>query len=188
MPLLRFKNEKILQIEVPHKCGSTTIFRMFQHLAETHELDYWKISQQSPYYGQADYCIGIVRNPVERMKSCYWDRIVSRGKAGEQFSWDYFVNNLPKIREQASDIKIHTLPLTWRLGNDPKVYNEIISTSEISKRIPSVVRELSGIKIEPVTAKRSANSKGKDTPVTDTHKQKIKDYFADDYNLYGEYF
>jgi hypothetical protein len=188
MPLVKFENGKVLQVEVPHKCGSTTVFRMFSHLQEAYGAEYWKISQQSPYHGQADYAVAIVRDPVERMKSCYWDRIVNRGKAGEQYSWDYFVSNLNQIREQASDIKIHTLPHTWRLGNDPDFYNEIVNTAELSKRIPKIIQKLSGIAVAPVKAKRSANSKGKDTPINAEHKKLIKEYFKDDYALYGNYF
>ncbi|MFN4098218.1 MAG: sulfotransferase family 2 domain-containing protein, partial [Pararhodobacter sp.] len=106
-----------------------------------------------PHDRIADYrCIGVVRDPVQRLLSCYSNRVVhhrelSRDKARRPlreadlpFSPDLstFVANLAGYMAAVPSIHHHARPMVDYLGHDPSYFDRVYTMAELPELVADV--------------------------------------------------
>lgn len=201
MPTVIFPNGKIVTLQANNKCGISTVtsyltYPFFNELRgrngkrELIEQGVWFDKETNKKsLPAADYKGAVIRDPVSRMTSIYTDRVVRKNRENcneEITSWEIFVNELPKWQEKYKDILIHSIPQTENLHN-PKYYNKIFLTGQLSYRVRKWLSKISEVEIP---AHRAKDGHGESEAIKVTKKQKklIREYYAKDYEVFGDYF
>jgi hypothetical protein len=203
--IVKFPNKKTLYVACSKKCGTTSatsimgypraeahMARQMKHVLEKYN-EWWKSVGRYPYsINEVNYKFAIIRNPVERLVSCFKDRVLLKNRnniKAEVHRWGDFIHNLDYLRNHPSytDIKRHSLPQVEILGTDVSFFDNVYNTKEISDRFLVDVSEISDIQIPPTKTKISAGVK-QDINVKPDHIKIIKDYYSDDYKYWGNYF
>jgi len=196
--VVKFPNNKVVSVSVMNKCGTSTVFATlgYPRIQTTirnisRELrprnEYWESNNDCPY--NIDYNIAIVRDPVDRMYSVYKQRILSRNWENikdDVISWDMYVRDFPRIKNQYKDIEIHTIPQVDRHGTDPSKFDFIYNTTELGSEFIPRISKISNVDIPTTIHFKKTRDPQED--IIDEHRQLIKEYFADDYKYWGNYF
>jgi len=200
--IVKFPNQKILYVACSKKVGSTSVTsilgfpRAKKHMARQmkHVLahdEWWKTPARSPYkLTEVDYRYALVRDPVQRIVSCFKDRVMLKNRGNiksEVDNWEDFITNLDYFREKYIDLKRHSLPQVVVLKKDPSFYDNVYLTQEIGTRFLNDVSDISECKIIPIQTKTSSQVKVS-VNVTKEHIDIIRDYYSDDYTYWGNYF
>lgn len=195
--VVKFPNSKVVSVSVMNKCGTSTTFgtlgyprlgKIVRNISRylRPENEYWEANKDCPF--DIDVHVAIVRDPVDRMFSVYKQRILSRNWENikdDVTSWDYFVTDFVRIKNQYKDIEIHTIPQVDRHGNDPSKFDFIFNTNELIEKFIPKMSEISGTIIPAIHMKKTNNPP---IEITDNHRLLIKGYFEDDYKYWGNYF
>lgn len=195
MSTARYKNEKVIEVHCPQKCGSTTLHAilresvMLSHNLPTYNGNYWK--KKAPSNLVITDKIRIIRDPVSRLKSVFSDRVLKKNRNNSRDAikdWDDFVLNLETYRKQFPDIGQHTRP---QIGpNTPEefdsYYDQIFFMSEISTKLISYINNLAEIKMLPIH-KKASGTENRNIVVTEKHLEIIQNYYKDDYRVIGKY-
>ena len=138
----------------------------------------------------------IVRDPVQRLMSCYNDKLGMFAKnaleddgiyfAGQDDHFSYFVENLEKISQSNNEIKHHCSSLVHFLGDDPSVFTNIYNISQIGE----LERDLSQHVNRPLKSYHKNKSKGAGqlTHIPHATIAKIEDIYEEDYRTFGSFF
>ena len=146
-------------------------------------------------------CFCVVRNPLDRIVSCYWNRVVRYGELNPEKICNLEIDAPanPNLNEfiihldqycKSPRINHHSLPLTHFLGNKPDVYTKIFNLKNISqlpkhlKQYFGRTRKLSHLqaRLSEPTATASLNT------LSTEATQQIRDRYSDDFDCYGKYF
>ena len=133
--------------------------------------------------------IAVVRDPVERLISCYRDRVLikNRDKMRDKYkSFSSFVDNLDIARQESEDLFKHSRPLVDILGPASN-YTKIIDMENISTEFVPIIKQVSGNNNVPDII-FNKNTKAEKVISTNKDIQKIKKYYKEDYEEYGSYF
>lgn len=141
--------------------------------------------------------ICIVRDPVERFLSCFYDKILREARFNElglnnpptlkqfveNFSDLIDINESSSVDDHNKNIlKYHFAPLTYHYGSDPLIFNKIFWTIQLNTDMKSYLEDLWGLKLPLIHARKSI------TPIElekidNQLRYKIQCIYANDYEL-----
>jgi len=146
-------------------------------------------------------CFCVVRNPLDRIVSCYWNRVIRYGELNPEKicnleidapanpNLNEFVIHLDQYRK-SPQINHHSLPLTHFLGNKPDGYTKIFNLKNINQ-LPKYLKQYFGKtrKLFHLQAKISeSQSNTAIDMLTAKATQQIRDQYSDDFKYYARYF
>lgn len=143
----------------------------------------------------------IVRDPVLRLQSCYKNRV--RTGPGRQKlererdnlealglsvepSFDEFVDNLTEYQDFEVDIKWHSDRLSFFLGQDAGFYDRVFDMSQLADCYAALQE-----RVGTLPKLQHLQRRGQNIEIGKASKQtikKIKDVYAEDYEIFGRYF
>ena len=158
-------------------------------------------SQQPYELMQSLHRICIVRDPVDRIMSCYNNRVLRYGALSERAlshasisapanpDLNQFIQNLSQYKA-IGDIKHHTLPLIHFLGSESDFYHEIFNLRTLNQAERSVKRHFGQRKVALPHLQRTEpnTSKSCQEKPTASSVEIIKHLYKQDYQIYGNYF
>lgn len=208
-------NQKITYVVVP-KCACTSLkdfffwvdngfqYREFDldgRRVSLHRLTQAVRFKDLPQEKISDHLkVAVVRPPVERIVSCYQNKVLSglfleNAKVKSRLklfginpepSFNEFVEKLSIYRRLSGNIRKHSQPLEFFLGDDPSWYDRIFSIREMDQ-LEAWVREKTGS--EAVLKRRNASKeKVEKTEISQTAKDLINRKYASDFELFGQFF
>lgn len=143
----------------------------------------------------------IVRDPIQRVLSCYKNRIIHHKDLSKPYdlkhivahnllespSLEYFVDHIESYVRNIPAIHHHISPMERYLGNDLSFYSNIYDISEIdSELIPKL--ESIFCQTIPLKKEQKSNSAMYLEDLKEDIKNKIKLFYETDYKLFGNYF
>ena len=147
------------------------------------------------------HCFCIVRDPIDRIISCYNNRVL-RYKVLTQDALseadirapanpdpNQFIKNLDQYKK-ISDIKHHTLPLIHFLGSESNFYDEIFNLNSLNKAEKTLKRHFgkqNANLLHLQRTNRDIQNSLKNTLEKETIKN-IEEIYEQDYNAYGDFF
>ncbi|MFD1912116.1 sulfotransferase family 2 domain-containing protein [Halodurantibacterium flavum] len=154
----------------------------------------------APHDRIADHArFAVVRDPLARAVSCYRNRVVhyrelGPGRISDEFvekgavpdpSLDYFLRRLQLYREASVSIRHHTDPLTFFLGTDPAYFDTIYAMRDIDKFAERVAQ----ITKRTMVLGREQTGGPNITPdqVSDEVAERVREFYAQDYQVFGRY-
>ena len=166
-------------------------------LRRVHDVAYGSPAFQHKFMLQyRDYDnICVVRDPVDRVVSCYADRVVKRGELSEQHltSWaiaqgavpdpdfETFVDRIGLYMLFSANIHHHTAPLWHYLGPAPDFYTRIFTMADL-EAMSAFIRERTGSQV-----RLGRDNPADRTGVTPTSKDvdRIRRAYQVDYALFA---
>ncbi|WP_166636258.1 sulfotransferase family 2 domain-containing protein [Aliiroseovarius marinus] len=141
----------------------------------------------------------VIRHPVDRIVSCYEQKVIDGAFAIEQVPEDElkkkglsrkpslaeFVERLSGYQSVSKIIKKHSLPLTYFLGEDPDFFDRIYNMSEITEAF-SDINERAGTQVLP----KRRNSSHKRVNAEDVNAEvcrMILEKYRTDIEIFGPY-
>ena len=202
--IVTFNNEQKVSVTVANKCGSSTAisilgfpiigpFRYRKEIKKINKRQWQEINLQNTqfnFFKDITYRIAIIRQPVDRIVSCYKDRVLLKNKDNTQSfikDFNYFVLNLNKIQKQSRDIKNHTQSLITSYGLNPNFFSHIFLTKNLQIDFIPLIEKISNVKNIPNNFYKNSFKAPAITP-TEIEKQIIKEIYKKDYDTYGKYF
>ena len=140
----------------------------------------------------------IVREPLQRLVSCYKNRVLFHKdllKSADRLSkvslpvnpsWEVFIDNFERYRSLSPSINHHSAPIVDFAGYNPDFYDLILNISELDKLL-SVVSDRSHCHIE-MPHKQIGGSEIDIGGISEKAKEKIHRFYAKDYDIYSKYF
>lgn len=151
-------------------------------------------------YGEDWYRFCVVRDPVQRLISCYLDRVVERrelfNSRNVRLGWvslpampdpDFFLQNIQAYKGVSSTIKHHAMPSWLFLGKNLSLYDDVFTPRQLPA-LGAILSERSG---QPVVIPRE-NATAKTTKLTldDLRPQTVdilKKSLAEEYSFLSNY-
>ncbi|WOI35321.1 sulfotransferase family 2 domain-containing protein (plasmid) [Tritonibacter scottomollicae] len=142
----------------------------------------------------------MVRDPVRRFLSAYSNRVgYYRELSAEALGDDHlgngiipnpsiheFIDGLSKYRNASGSIRLHTEPLKVFLGSDPSFYDQIFNIRKIDQ-FDKVVSDWIGDSFSTPHLQTGGEKIGV-SELSVSELKKIRKFYEDDYELFGEYF
>lgn len=141
----------------------------------------------------------VVRDPVQRLLSCYGNRVVQLRELGElkvagrrrrnlmlDPDLHTFVAHLGDYRRLSPSIAHHTRRLTFFLGKRPAWFDRIYDISELPTMIADVAERVG--EVPELRRVKSDGAKFTVDMLSDEEIGKIRRFYADDYRIYGPFF
>ena len=137
-----------------------------------------------PANNEVRFCI--VRDPVERFISSYFNRVIGTNGANLDISFDEFVIDFDYYFWKYRDIEVHFKQQVYNYGYNPKLYTNIYNL----KQMPDIKRMLENYAgpLPDLHLNKTDNKLKQQLVLTDTIKNLIKKRYAIDYEVYGQYF
>ncbi|MEK8016659.1 MAG: glycosyltransferase, partial [Candidatus Parabeggiatoa sp.] len=141
----------------------------------------------------------IVREPLQRLVSCYKNRVLFHKdllKSADRLSkvglpvnpsWEVFIDNFERYRSLSQSINHHSAPIVDFAGYNPDFYDLILNISELDKLL-SVVSDRMGKNVNKIPHEQTGGSKIDIGEISEKAKEKIQKFYAQDYDIYGKYF
>jgi len=146
-----------------------------------HDMHVWRSRFRAKLNFDAEVRIAVIRDPVERIRSAYTNRILYHQKMSCPGGIDELIHKLPN--RVNPDLLHHTMPMLRFLGQYPESFTHIFTTKEIDK-VADLLSEISGKKV-PNIKRQTGGSEYKDKiQITQDHINKIKHVYADDYKFW----
>lgn len=149
----------------------------------------------------SDYLkLALVRDPVERFLSCYSNRVgyyreLSAQHLGPEVmktgltpdpTVHEFVEYLDAYVKASYSISYHVAPMVRYLGTDREFYNRVFKFSEI-EQLRQTLSDY--VKAEVVFPRlQTGGEKISPDALSAAEVNKIKEFYAEDYDVYGDYF
>jgi len=158
-------------------------------------------SQQPYELMQSLHRICIVRDPVDRIMSCYSNRVLRYRALSEHAlshtnisapanpDLNQFIQNLSQY-QAIGDIKHHTLPLIYFLGSNADFYHEIFNLRTLNQAERSVKKHFGHKKVALPHLQRSKKGVNKaclEKP-NKVSLEIIRNLYEQDYKSFGNYF
>ena len=158
-------------------------------------------SQQPHELMQSLHRICIVRDPVDRVMSCYYNRVMRYGALSENAisqagisapahpDLNQFIQNLSQYKV-ISDIKHHTLPLIHFLGSESGFYHEIFNLRTLDKAERSVKSHFGqrNVALQHLQRTEPNTRKSYQEKPSASSIEIIQNLYRPDYQIYGNYF
>lgn len=140
----------------------------------------------------------VIRDPVERMLSAWRNRVVHHGELSDgkvsleklaelgvpdSPDLETFIDNLEVYRDIKGSIHTHTAPLVDFLGKDAEYYH-MIFTMENSHLIEELFYVLTGTR-RSMGRNQTGGPKVSTHDLDDARIRKIKEFYAEDYEVFG---
>lgn len=206
---------KLTYVSVP-KVACTSIKRMFfeiengkpfnvfhtnGHMWHIHNFYKGHAFGDLPHRRIADHRrLAVVRDPVQRVLSCYSNRVVHHGKltakaagpalerAGLKPAPDLgeFVDQFEAYRAVSPDVQHHSQSLIHSLGEDPGFYARVYDIRELGDFVADVGAHLG----RELVLGRHQTGGPKFTPddLTAAQRDRLMQIFAEDYRIWGRHF
>jgi hypothetical protein len=142
----------------------------------------------------------VIRDPVERLLSCYSNRVVHHGELSAgllspealEAGWvidptlDQFLENLEGYRAYSPSIAHHSDPLVCYLGEDPRFFSKLYTIRQLDQ----LVADVSALaNVYPILGhEQSQGPKFSVSGLSARQIRKLKDFYAQDYEVFGSYF
>ena len=174
------------------------------------KIPYYKVQQAGNRYGIEEYLdsrqvlhkvtnmdtvrsshirIAVVRDPIERFVSIYRDRIIKKPiRSKLDISWEQFVDDFETIRRVNDDIRIHSLAQVDHLGSNSSLYTHIFNTGDFNSFARFVTCDICLAKTYRIHRKKRVHDTIEYPAITDTQIDSIRNYYKEDYAVYGDYF
>lgn len=147
------------------------------------------------------YCFCIVRDPIDRIISCYNNRVLrykvltqdALSQAGVHAPANpdpnQFIKNLHQYKK-IGDIKHHTLPLTHFLGSEPNFYDDIFNLESLSRAETTLNRHFGKQKAKLLHLQKTDQSTQNSLKKTLDKSiiKNIENIYEKDYHVYGDFF
>ena len=202
--IVTYLNNNAIQVRVGNKCGNTTAIDIlsYPHHGFQGRSGRSRLMKQGVYFRNENLApvstnilanVAIIRDPVKRLASCYADRVLRKNRNNSRElapTWDYFVKNLEEVRNRSVDVRKHSVLQTAWTGNDTSKFTHVILTDNITKEFTPLVSKISGVNIPATSHRKSSRglSSKVELEITQEHIEIIKDYYKDDYEVWGNYF
>lgn len=197
------------------KCANTSIKTMLFELENGFKFKPYKVNGQTisihqivhneAFDGQPhDRIEGhkkftVLRSPEERLLSFYGDKFLSgelkRRKIDVQFAerglpaeptLDEFVENVEAYRDVNEFMRSHLCPLSYYLSTDPDYFDRIFRVADLDQ-LPDYLTQFVSTPVElEHMRKRSHRYEG--LTLSDANIAHIRDVYAEDYEIFGQYF
>lgn len=143
--------------------------------------------------------MAVVRDPVKRVLSCYSNRVVhhkelSEKKAGAVLhaadlpcdpDLSTFIARLPEYSAAVETIWHHAMPMVEYLGRDPQFYTHLYPI-EATETLQADVARLTGVTAR-LQRLQTKGPKIDPSVLAPAELATLKDFYAEDYALYGGY-
>jgi hypothetical protein len=140
--------------------------------------------------------IAIIRDPLKRFVSCYKDKIIREAKGNRTQGWtiDKILDDFPNVFDRHPRfhtgtkiryLKYHFVPMVDHLGRDPSYYDQVFWLSDMDGKIKEYLEDTWKVKLPPLHLRDQ--SKSKELVLTNRQKQKIRDIYKEDYNIWCKY-
>lgn len=209
-------DQKVFYASVP-KVACTSIKRMFFEFENGFEFQSYKVNgnhmhihnaaykgllrEKFPEKRIADYHrVTLVRDPIQRFLSAFGNRVVhhkelSRKAAGPNLKklglkpnpdLDLFIEKFDDYRQAHQSILHHTRPMVDFLGEDPNYYAKIYPLQEIKQFVADMSERL-GTELN-LGRSQTGGPKIKVDELSEDQIEKLKAFYAKDYEIFGEFF
>lgn len=208
---IRYNNGNKLLLGTVLKCASTSALHMayypligrpehgrveIQKRAKEFAPSMEKIISDSEEWNSYPVRIAIVRNPIDRLFSCYVNQYLNetnteyRSKNSHIRNYQSFIANLDYIQSQLPIIADHSRPIFKVLG-PAKYFTHIIDSKNINTELVPLIKKISGNKDVPSFHLNSsvASNKKSDLPIKIKKVSPlIEKIYKQDFEKYGNYF
>ena len=151
---------------------------------------------------EAAFKFCIVRNPIQRVLSCFSNRIVchkdlTKGNVKKQIlaanlkvhlDLDFFINILSRYIDVSASISHHAGRLVDYLGTNAYFYDQIFDISEIDPVLVPRLRELSSCNELKLKKLQSGGPKIDKSDLTSEQINAVRTYFEQDFQIYSDFF
>ena len=145
--------------------------------------------------------LAVVRDPLSRVLSCYRNRVAEKGALSEARvgpalaernlkpdpSLSEFIGAFKRYQRVSPEVMHHSSPLSVFLGTDPSYYTKIYALSNIGEFVAHV-SETVGQQLELEHLQTGGPKLSVEADMTEQERAKIRRIFAEDYQIFGEYF
>lgn len=193
-------NNQVLMIVVPQKCGISTVvnilgWNLFNRKATKGEIRLrWSSTKAMLHIGapgEVEWCkenkikpeliIGVVRDPIERIKSIYFDRVLTKNKDQlKNLTFEYFFNNFNSLIKNNSDVGRHARKQCSWLSDDVNFYDQIITTNQINDILRPIIEKKIGFEIPSLIKNQSVKS---NLIVSEEQSNFFQNYYSEDYEF-----
>lgn len=167
-----------------HRKDRDGVFKLgFWKEYDIHELNKAIIEQHSVR-------VAVVRDPLDRLISCYKDRVLLRNKEGisdKIDSFSDFLENLDELRSSKDHIYTHTQTQCFHIGKNPDLYTHVVNSKQINEILVPIIETVSGHKNIPRLQEKNTN-KIDHVDVTPKDIERTRKIYKEDYDVWGRYF
>jgi len=129
-----------------------------------------------------DYLYAVIRNPLDRFKSAYKDRIIVKNIDNfPDNSLDYALNNIKNV---STDFGKHARPQTEWLGKDLKVFDKVFDTYKLNSDFKPLIEKLTGVAI-PEVKENSTSYANIKVEINEEQREIINNFYKDDYLIFN---
>lgn len=166
-----------------------------------HKLYPGKPFQKTPTRAISDFQrLVVVRDPIKRLLSCYSNRVIyheelSKKKAGKKLiarkltanpELDEFIDRLEDYQKAQQSILHHARPMVHFLGRNAGYFSKVYPLEEVNDFVRDV-NERTGTSYE-LGRHQTGGPKLSVSDIPARQMEKLKQYYARDYAVFGAYF
>ncbi|GAA6165446.1 hypothetical protein NBRC116590_31500 [Pelagimonas sp. KU-00592-HH] len=209
-------DQKVFYASVP-KVACTSLRRMFFEFENGFEFRPFKVNGKQIFIHNVAYKgllrenfpekriadfhrVTLVRDPIQRLLSAFGNRVVhhkelSKSAAGANLKkldlapnpdLDLFIEKFDDYRQAHPSISHHTRPIVDILGDDPDYFAKIYPLHDIKQFVADMSERL-GAELN-LGRSQTGGPKFKVDDLTAGQIEKLKTFYAKDYEIFGEFF
>ena len=133
------------------------------------------------FYDKIHYRICMIRDPIERLKSAYTNRVLYHGKGSVPGGWEEFILRLGKYNN--GDLTHHTLPMVRELGFETERFDKVFAINEMDK-VAKFLSKISGRNVQPVKRQTGGFEYKDQIKLSENDINIIKYYYRKDYKYW----
>lgn len=142
----------------------------------------------------------VVRDPLQRVLSCYSNRVIHHRKLAEPKALAAmataglnptpdlaeFLDRFEAYRGVSQDVLHHSRPQVWSIGSDPAFYHRVYGLRDLPTFVADVGAHLGQQLL--LGRHQSEGPKFSTDDITAPQRARLMDFFAEDYRIWGQYF
>ena len=141
---------------------------------------FYKLHDEN-FYDRVHYRICMIRDPIERLKSAYTNRVLYHGKGSVPGGWEEFVLRLGTYNN--GDLTHHTLPMYRELGESSNRFDRVFTINEMDK-VAKFLSKISGRNVQPIKRQTGGSEHKDKIKLTENDINTIKFYYRQDYKYW----
>lgn len=198
--MIRKMRDKVVMVVVPQKCGITTVMNILNqdlypgqstktdvendwvsmnvliHIGGPGEVEWCKQNIDRP-----DLVVGVVRDPIDRLKSAFFDRVYTKDIDGfSDKSFSFVADNFEELVATGTDFGLHARRQIEWLGTDCTFFDKVITIRQINDLLRPWIQAIAEVDIAPLRANTSSKF---DLEISAAQEQKFKDFYKPDYDF-----